>query len=131
MLEANMPTYVVLGKLTQQGIQTIKDVPRRRAAADSAQALGITLRERMLTMGRYDVVMILDAPDDEAVAKFALQTGMRGNLSTETMRAFGEAERSAPRSPLNRQPASVSPAWRRSARRLISTKPRATAEASS
>jgi len=46
-------------------------------------------------MGRYDVVMILDAPDDEAVAKFALQTGMRGNLSTETMRAFGEAESEA------------------------------------
>ena len=87
-----MPTYVVLGQLTQQGMQTIKDVPQRRAAADSAEALGITLRERMLTMGRYDVVMILDAPDDQAVAKFVLQTGMRGNLSTETMRAFSEGE---------------------------------------
>jgi uncharacterized protein with GYD domain len=95
MMEATMPTYVVLAKLTQQGIQTIKDVPKRRAAWESAQALGITLRERMLTMGRYDVVMILDAPDDEAVAKFALQTGMRGNLSTETLRAFSEPESEA------------------------------------
>ncbi len=45
-----------------------------------------------LTLGRYDVVAIIEAPDDEAAAKFALMTGAQGNLSTETMRAFTEAE---------------------------------------
>jgi uncharacterized protein with GYD domain len=88
-----MPTYVVLAKMTEQGIQSAKEIPNRREATRKAAAdLGMTLREGMLTMGRYDVVLILDAPDDAAMAKFALQTGMRGNLSTETLRAFSEAE---------------------------------------
>jgi uncharacterized protein with GYD domain len=91
-----MPTYVVLGKMTQQGIQTVKDIPKRRTATkEAATALGITWRESYLTMGQYDAVFILDAPNDEAIAKFALQTGIRGNLSTQTLRAFGEAESDA------------------------------------
>jgi uncharacterized protein with GYD domain len=91
-----VPTYVVLANMTQQGIQTAKDIPQRRAAAkEAAKALGITWREGWLTMGQYDVVFILDAPDDETVARFALQIGMRGNLSTQTLRAFSEAESDA------------------------------------
>ena len=91
-----MASYVVLAKMTQQGIQGAKDIPQRRAAAkETAKALGITWREGYLTMGAYDVVIILDAPDDETVAKFALQIGMRGNLSTQTLRAFSEAESDA------------------------------------
>jgi uncharacterized protein with GYD domain len=91
-----MPTYVVLAKMTQQGIQTAKDIPQRRTAAkEAAKALGITWREGYLTMGQYDVLLILDAPDDETMAKFALQIGTRGNLSTQTLRAFSEAESDA------------------------------------
>jgi len=91
-----MPTYVVLANLTQQGIQAAKEIPERRAAAkEAAKALGITWRESWLTMGQYDVVVILDAPDDETVARFALQMGMRGNVSTQTLRAFSEAESDA------------------------------------
>ncbi|HEV3451588.1 MAG TPA: GYD domain-containing protein [Acidimicrobiia bacterium] len=88
-----MPTYVVLAKMTQQGIQAAKDIPQRRAAAkETAKALGITWLDGYLTMGKYDVVLLLDAPDDETMAKFALQIGSRGNLSTQTLRAFSEAE---------------------------------------
>ncbi len=91
-----MPTYVVLAKMTQQGIKSAKDIPQRRTAAkEAAKALGITWREGYLTMGHYDVVFILDAPDDETMAKFVLQIGTRGNLSTETLRAFSEAESDA------------------------------------
>jgi len=91
-----MPTYVVLARMTHQGIQTAKDIPQRRTAAkEAAKALGITWRESYLTMGQYDVVLILDAPDDETMAKFALQIGSRGNLSTRTLRAFNEAESDA------------------------------------
>jgi uncharacterized protein with GYD domain len=43
-------------------------------------------------MGRYDFVAIVEAPDDEAAAKFALITGAQGNVSTETMRAFSESD---------------------------------------
>ena len=93
-----MPTYVVLGSLTRQGIQTIRDVPKGRAAADSTEALGITLRERLLTMGRYDVVMTRDAPHDEALAKFVLQTWDAGqHLDGDRAGVHRSGERSAPR----------------------------------
>jgi uncharacterized protein with GYD domain len=88
-----MATYILLAKLTDQGIKTVKDIPSRRAAArTTAESFGITLREGFLTMGQYDVVLVLDAPNGESVAKFALTIGMRGNLSTQTLRAFTEDE---------------------------------------
>jgi uncharacterized protein with GYD domain len=94
--EVAMPTYVVLARMTQQGVATAKDIPKRRAAArEAAEKLGITFREGMLTMGKYDVVFILDAPDDATLAKFVLQIGMQGNLSTQTLRAFSDQEADA------------------------------------
>ena len=88
-----MATYVMLGKYTQQGIQTVKDYSKRRAAASElAKSLGGELKQVYLTMGQYDLVVVVEAPDDEAVAKLALQVGILGNLSTQTLRAFSEAE---------------------------------------
>jgi uncharacterized protein with GYD domain len=79
--------------MTQQGVQKAKDIPQRREAArQDAESLGITLREAFLTMGSYDVVLLLDAPDGETLAKFVLKIGMRGNLTTETLRAFTSEE---------------------------------------
>ncbi len=91
-----MPTYIVLAHMTQQGVQNAKEIPQRRAAAqETAEALGMTLRESYLTMGAYDVVLVLDAPNGETMAKFALQIGMRGNLTTQTLRGFNETETDA------------------------------------
>jgi uncharacterized protein with GYD domain len=88
-----MATYIVLCRLTQQGRQTIKGLPQRRdGARERATALGITLRERLVTIGQYDIVIVLDAPSDEAVVKFTMQLGMEGNLSTETLRAFNQVD---------------------------------------
>jgi uncharacterized protein with GYD domain len=88
-----MATYIVLGKFTEQGIKTVKDLPNRRAATRAAaESLGITWREGHLTMGLYDVVFVLDSPSSEAIAKFVLTLGMRGNLSTQTLRAFSNDE---------------------------------------
>ena len=88
-----MSTYIVLGKLTQQGLQDVKETPKRRdARMQGAEALGITIRENFLTMGSYDVVMVVDAPNSEALATFVLQAGMRGHLTTETLRAFNDDE---------------------------------------
>ena len=88
-----MARYIVLAKLTQQGVQKAKEIPQRRAAArETAQSMGITFREGLLTMGAYDVVLVLDAPDDQTIAKFVLRIGMQGNLSTETLRAFSDDE---------------------------------------
>jgi len=88
-----MSSYIVLGKFTQQGIQTIKDAPKRRAmASELAKALGGKIQHVYMTMGQYDLVIVIEAPNDEAVAQLALQVGMLGNLSTQTLRAFDEAE---------------------------------------
>jgi uncharacterized protein with GYD domain len=88
-----MPTYISLLKFTSQGITNIKDhAKRRRAAAKAIAGLGGKLVSSHLTLGRYDLVVITQAPDDETAAKFALMTGSLGNVSTETMRAFTEAE---------------------------------------
>lgn len=88
-----MPTYISLMKFTEQGIKNVKDHPKRReAAAKAIEAMGGKLLHTYLTIGRYDVVAIVEAPDDEVAAKFALVTGMQGNVSTETMRALDEGE---------------------------------------
>jgi uncharacterized protein with GYD domain len=88
-----MPTYVGLLRFTDQGIKAIKDSPKRRAAAEKAvAAMGGKIVHTYLTLGRYDLVSIIEAPDDETAAKIALVTGSQGFVSTETMRAFTEAE---------------------------------------
>ena len=88
-----MPTYITLVHYTEQGVKTFDELPRRlekmRAAAE---ALGAKLVSYYLTMGQYDGVVISEEPDDETVAKIALATAGRGNLRTETFRAFTEAE---------------------------------------
>jgi len=86
-----MATYVVLGKFTDQGRQG-QNIPQRRAQArEFAKALDVTFTA-YLTMGAYDVVWVLNAPDDESVAKLVLSIGARGNVTTQTMRAFTEPE---------------------------------------
>jgi uncharacterized protein with GYD domain len=88
-----MPTYVCLMSFTSDGIQGIKDHPQRRdEAKQAAEGMGLKVRGVYLTLGPYDLTVILDAPDDEAAATFALATGMRGKISTLTMRAFTESE---------------------------------------
>jgi uncharacterized protein with GYD domain len=88
-----MPTYVGLLRYTEQGIKAIKDGTKRRVAAEKAvKAMGGRIVHTYLTLGRYDLVSIIEAPDDETAAKIALMTGTQGFVSTETMRAFTEAE---------------------------------------
>lgn len=88
-----MPTYLMLLRYTQAGIQNIKESPSRLdAARQLASSLGGEIKAVYLTMGRYDLATLFDAPDDDVVAKFALAIGSRGNVTTETLRAFPEAE---------------------------------------
>ncbi len=88
-----MPTYITLGRYTQQGISNIKESPNRldavKAAASSA---GAQIKDFYLTMGEYDLVLITEAPDDQTVARLLLGIGSQGNVSTETLRAFTEDE---------------------------------------
>ena len=89
---ADVPTYLMLLRYTQTGIQNIKESPgsQEAAARQLARSLGGEIKAAYLTMGRYDSAVIFEAPDDETVAKFALAVGSRGAVSTETLRAFPE-----------------------------------------
>ena len=88
-----MSTYISLLQFTDQGMAKIKDSPQRLEAARAAwQKAGAQLKEFYLTMGRFDAVVVSEAPDDETVARLALATGALGNVRTETLRAFSEPE---------------------------------------
>lgn len=88
-----MPVYVILGNYTQQGMQHIKDAPARiEAARKATEAAGGKWLGWYLTMGRYDFVAITESPSPEAAATVLLATGLQGNVQTETLQAFTEAE---------------------------------------
>ena len=88
-----MPTYIALINWTAQGIAKVKDSPKRLDAGRKAfKKLGVEIKEAYSTMGRYDLVCIMEAPDDEAYAKATLSLGRLGNVTTETLRAFTEDE---------------------------------------
>ena len=88
-----MPTYVVLNNWTDQGIQSVKESPRRLAATRKAiEAAGGKMLGFYLTMGKYDSVLIVEAPSDEVAATLALSAGSQGSIRTETLKAFPEAE---------------------------------------
>jgi uncharacterized protein with GYD domain len=88
-----MPTYITLIQYTEQGVRTFKDLSKRlEETRKIGEPLGAKLVSFYLTMGQYDAVVISDAPDDETVAKLALAAGARGNVRTETLRAFDEEE---------------------------------------
>jgi uncharacterized protein with GYD domain len=88
-----MPTFICSLSWTEQGIRFIKDaLKRRQQSRDLAAKLGITIKDIYVTSGDRDIMMILDAPNGDSVAKFALVVGSRGNTRTSTRRAFTEAE---------------------------------------
>ena len=88
-----MATYITLVNYTQKGIENIKESPNRLDAAKKAfQAMGAEMKHFFLVMGRYDIVLISEAPNDETVAKVALTLGGVGAVRTETFRAFSEKE---------------------------------------
>ena len=88
-----MATYITLINYTQKGLEKIKESPNRLDAAKKAfQAMGAEIKDFFLVLGRYDIVLISEAPNDETVAKVALILGGAGAVRTETFRAFTEKE---------------------------------------
>lgn len=88
-----MPTYISLVKYTSKGIEGIKESPKRLDAARKAfEAAGAKLKDFYLVMGEYDIVIVVDAPNDETVTKVSLMLGAKGSVRTHTFRAFTEAE---------------------------------------
>lgn len=88
-----MSTYAVLLNWTEQGIKAAKDSPKRaQAFTQEAEKVGGRVLGIYWTMGRYDAVAILDAPDEKTVSRLMLALGALGNVRTETMRAYTTEE---------------------------------------
>lgn len=87
-----MTTYVTLLNFTERGLANITDSPRRLDDARSVlEEMGGRFVHFLLTMGEYDAVLIYEAPDDAASARFQLMMGRRGFVRSSTMKAFPEA----------------------------------------
>lgn len=88
-----MATYVATIKFTDQGIRAIAETTQRGAAFKSAaKKMGVKVVQQLWTLGAYDGVLVLEAPDDESVTALMLHLGALGNVQTTTARAFGAAE---------------------------------------
>ncbi len=91
-----MATYIVLANFTEHGIRSVKDTTRRADAfKDLAKMFGISVKDIYWTLGRYDIVTTIEAPDEMSVTALGLSLGKSGNIRTETLRAFSQDEMSA------------------------------------
>ena len=81
-----MATYVVLAKFTDQGIRNSKDSPKRAEAfKQMAETFGVTVKELFWTQGQYDIVTIVEAPDEISVVALNLSVSAPGNIRTHAM----------------------------------------------
>jgi uncharacterized protein with GYD domain len=88
-----MSMYMLLCNYTDQAIRNMKEMPsRREAAREKAKKLGVEIKAVYLALGVYDLIIHLEAGDEEAVAKFVLSLASAGNLRTTTTKVFSEAE---------------------------------------
>ena len=88
-----MPTYIVLYKLTDQGIKNIKEAPQRiEEGIKALEAAGGKVIGFYSVMGEYDYVSIGEAPNDETAIALALAIGSQGNVRTTTLKAFTKEE---------------------------------------
>ena len=84
-----MPTYIMLSKLTPEGVATVKNNPTRIKEVNSEiNQLGATVVAQWSTLGRYDFVNVVEAPDDITMARISLELGSRGTALYETLVAF-------------------------------------------
>ncbi|MFF4017879.1 GYD domain-containing protein [Streptomyces sp. NPDC001843] len=91
-----MPTFIALLNWTDQGVRNYKDTAKRAEAFGAAvQKLGAELVDIYWTVGAYDLVAVVEAPDDETATAALLQLGGVGNVRTSTLRAFGREEMEA------------------------------------
>ena len=84
-----MPTFVMLTNLTAEGVQTLKNNPTRvQEVNKEVEQLGVKVKEQWATLGQYDFITIVEAPDAETMAKVSIELGSRGTARYETLIAI-------------------------------------------
>jgi len=88
-----MVTYIVLATFTDQGVKSAKDSPKRAEAfKQMAKTFDVTVRDIFWTQGRYDIVSVIEAPDELSATALNLSLSALGNIRTESLRAFSAAD---------------------------------------
>jgi uncharacterized protein with GYD domain len=88
-----MPTYVMLTNLTADGVQTLKNNPSRvQEVNKEVEQLGVKVKDQWATLGQYDFITIVEAPDDQTMAKVSVELGSRGTMSSQTLAAIPAEE---------------------------------------
>jgi uncharacterized protein with GYD domain len=88
-----MATYIVLANFTEQGIRNVKDTHKRAEAfKELAGKYGVKVKELFWTLGQYDIIATVDGPDDLSATALGLALSAKGNVRTQTLRAFGAGE---------------------------------------
>jgi len=84
-----LPTYVMLSTLTPEGVQTIKNNPQRiKEVNRELEQLGASVKAQWSTLGQYDFVNVVEAPDEKTMARVSLELGSRGTARYETLVAI-------------------------------------------
>ena len=84
-----MPTFIMLSTLTPEGVQTVKKNPTRiREVNQELEQLGATVKAQWATLGRFDFVNVVEAPDEKTIARVSLELGSRGTVQYETLTAI-------------------------------------------
>ena len=84
-----MPTYIMLTTLTAQGVQTLRSNPERlREVNRDVEELGARVLHQWATLGPFDFVNVVEAPDDATIAKVSVALGARGSAKLQTLSAL-------------------------------------------
>jgi uncharacterized protein with GYD domain len=88
-----MPTYVMLTNLTAEGIRTLKNNPGRvQEVNKEVEQIGAKVVAQYATLGQYDFVTVLEAPDETTIAKVSVELGSRGTMKSQTLAAMPAGE---------------------------------------
>jgi uncharacterized protein with GYD domain len=88
-----MPTYLMLTNLSAEGVRTLKNNPGRMAEVNQeVEQMGGKVLAQYATLGQYDFVTVIEAPDEKAMAKISVELGSRGTMSSQTLTAMTAAD---------------------------------------
>ncbi|MCX8568626.1 GYD domain-containing protein [Aminobacter sp. MET-1] len=88
-----MAYYVFLTNFTDQGARTVRDSPKRADAFRAmAEKSGAKVHTLLWTLGKHDVIVLLEAPDDATATALSLSVSALGNIKTQTLKAFDAAD---------------------------------------
>jgi uncharacterized protein with GYD domain len=84
-----LPTYILLTRLTPEGVQTLKNNPARiREVNREVEQLGASVKAQWAVLGQFDFVNVIEAPDEKTIAKVSLELGSRGTARYESLPAI-------------------------------------------